>query len=229
MKTRSTFLLTLILFTASIVSSSFGQGESASPGTSSTSVATEPVAAPQMNDAEMMKIMMEMSKLNENHKLLADLAGTWSFTVKMMANPADPTSKAQESKGTAVRKSVMGGRYFELDVNGKMQMPGADGKMKDVDFKGMGLEGYDNAKKKFVSTWVDNMGTSIMMSEGDYDPTTKTFTYTGDYQMAPQMKQKIREVIKVADKNHHTFEYYEIRGGQDAKTMEINYTRASGK
>ena len=92
-------------------------------------------------------------------------------------NP-DPNAKPQESKGTATRKSAMGGRYAVMDVTGKMQMPGEDGKMKDMQFKGMAIEGYDNVKKKFVSSWIDNMGTGIQFSEGTYDPATKTFTYT---------------------------------------------------
>jgi hypothetical protein len=227
MNTRSTFLLTLILFTAaSIVSSSFGQGESASPSAASTSVATEPVAAPQMSEAEMMKQMMEMSKINDNHKLLTSLDGTWNFTNKMWMD-GNTANKPQESKGTAVRKSIMGGRYVVMDVNGKMQMPGADGKPKDFDFKGQGTEGYDNVKKKFVATWVDNMGTGIMTTEGDYDPATKTMTSTGEIEMIPGMKQHIREVIKLADKDHMSFEWYETRGPQEVKTMEIDYTRAS--
>ena len=97
-----------------------------------------------------MKQMMEMSKLNENHKLLTDLNGNWNYTIKMWMNP-DPNAKPQESKGTATRKSVMGGRFVMMDVTGKMQMPGENGKMKDMQFKGMGVEGYDNVKKKFVS------------------------------------------------------------------------------
>ena len=92
-----------------------------------------------------MKQMMDMSKLNENHKLLADMNGSWNYTIKMWMNP-DPNAKPQESKGTATRKSVMGGRYVMMDVTGKMQMPGEDGKMKDMQFKGMGIEGYDNAE-----------------------------------------------------------------------------------
>lgn len=176
------------------------------------------------SDAEMMKMMMEMGKLNDNHKLLASMDGTWDYVVKFWMN-GDPTSKPQESKGVATRKSVMGGRYVAMDVKGKMQMPGADGKMKDVDFAGMGLEGYDNAKQKFVATWVDNMGTGIMMTEGTYDAATKTFTHTGEYQMSPTMKQKIREVIKVTDKDHMVFEWFEDRGGKEAKTMEIDYTK----
>jgi hypothetical protein len=172
----------------------------------------------------MMKQMMEMGKLNENHKILSGLEGSWSYKVKFWMN-GDPTSKPQESMGTAVRKSIMGGRFSVMDVTGKMKMPGMDGKMKDVEFKGQGLDGYDNAKKKFVSTWVDNMGTGILMSQGDYDPTTKSINYTGEYEMAPGMKQQVREVVKMTDKDHMTFEWYENRGGQEVKTMEINYTR----
>ena len=171
-----------------------------------------------------MQQMMELSKLNENHKLLGDMAGTWSYVVKMWMN-GDSSSKPNESKGTAVRKAMMGGRFFALDVSGNMEMPGQDGKMKNMTFKGMGIEGYDNVKKKFVGSWFDNMGTGIMTSEGDYDPATKTFTYTGEVEMIPGMKQKIREVLKVVDKDHHTFEWYEDRGGKEAKTMEIAYTR----
>ena len=92
-----------------------------------------------------------------------------------------------------------------------------------------GTEGYDNAKKKFVGTWVDNMGTGIMTSEGDYDPATKTFTYNSKYTMAPGMDTPIREVVKLTDKDHMAFEWYETHGGQEMKTMEINYTRAGGK
>jgi len=89
----------------------------------------------------------------------------------------------------------------------------------------MALEGFDNAKKKFVATWCDNMGTGIFMSEGSYDAASKTFTYTGEAEMMPGMKTKIREVIKVVDNDHHNFEYYEDRGGKEGKTMEIAYTR----
>jgi len=175
--------------------------------------------------AEDMQKMMEMTKLNENHKLLTDSVGNWSYTVKMWMN-GDPSSKPDISKGTATRKAIMDGRFVVMDVTGKMDMPGPDGKVQSMIFKGHGLEGYDNVKKKFVGTWMDNMGTGIMMSQGDYDPSTKTFTYNSEVEMMPGMKTPIREVLKINDKDHMTFEWYENRGGQDVKTMEINYTRS---
>jgi hypothetical protein len=174
--------------------------------------------------AEDMQKMMEMSKLNENHKLLTDSVGSWRYTVKMWMN-GDPSSKPDISKGTATRKAIMDGRYVVMDVTGKMDMPGPDGKPMSITFKGHGLEGYDNVKKKFVGTWMDNMGTGIMMSEGDYDPSTKTFTYNSEMEPMPGMKTAVREVLKMTDKDHMTFEWYENRGGQSVKTMQIDYTR----
>ncbi len=171
---------------------------------------------------QMMAQMMELGKPGENHKQLAQLAGNWTYTVKMWM---DPNGKPQESKGTASRKAAMDGRFYISEAKGSFEMPGPDGKMKEMDFTGMAIEGYDNVKKKFVSSWVDNMSTMIMLSEGTYDPSAKTFTFNAECEMMPGMPVKIREVIKVVDADHHTFEWYENRGAGEAKTMEISYTR----
>src|SRR5436190_20786605 len=184
--------------------------------------ATETKASAQPSEAEMMKQMMELAKPGENHQLLSGMAGTWTYTVKMWMNPSAPPTS---SSGSAVIKSVMDGRYFVGDFTGKMQMPGADGKMKDMPFKGMSIDGYDNVKKKFISTWCDNMGTGIMMSEGSYDSASKTFAYNGEYEAMPGMKSRVRMTLNIVDKDHHNFEFYEDRGSGEAKTMEINYTR----
>jgi hypothetical protein len=185
-----------------------------SPATSTTTSTTP--------DAEMMKKMMELAKLNDNHKLLASMAGTWSYTVKMMM---DPNAKPTESTGTATRKMVMDGRYLTGDYTGSFKMPGADGKMQTMNFHGMSIDAYDNVKQKFTNAWIDNMGTGIMMTEGTYDAATKTFTFTGSFEEMPGMTTKVREVIKVTDKDHMTMEFFNDRGQGETKAMEINYTR----
>jgi hypothetical protein len=219
--------LTTILFATLIALPAFAQSPAASPAVATSPAAAVSAPSGQPNP-QQMKQMIEMSKLNENHKLLASMDGNWNYTVKFWMNP-DPNAKPQEFKGTATRKGIMGGRYFVMDVSGKMQMPSEDGKMKDMQFKGMGLEGYDNVKQKFVASWIDNMGTGIQFSEGTFDPATKTLTYTSEIEMMPGMKTPVREVLKVPDKDHMMLEWYENRGGQEKKTMEINYTRAGKK
>ena len=178
------------------------------------------------NEAEMAAMMMELAQPGQNHKLLADGVGTWTYAVKMWLNP-DPSAPPSESSGVATTKAVMGGRYFISEHKGKMQMPGPDGKMMDMEFNGIATDGYDNVKKKFVSSWIDNMGTGITISEGTYDATTKTLTYLAEFEMMPGMKTKVRQVIKITDKDHHTLEFFEDRGGTEVRTMEIKYTRKS--
>ena len=175
-------------------------------------------------EADMMALMMELAKPGENHKHLQAKAGTWAYSVKWWMSPEAPPS---ESSGTAVLRSVMDGRYLIGEHSGKMQMPGPDGKMMDAEFKGMSMEGYDNVKKKYVSSWIDNMGTGILNSEGTYDPATKTLTYYAEYEAMPGMKTKMRELIKDIDQDHHKIEFLEDRGGKEVKTMEIVYTRKS--
>jgi len=176
------------------------------------------------SEAEMMSMMMEMAKPGKNHQRLQEGAGTWAYAVKWWMSPeASPT----ESSGTAVLKSVMGGRYLVGEHSGKMQMPGADGQMMDAEFRGMSVEGYDNAKQKYVASWIDNMGTGIMYMEGTYDAAAKTLTYLAEYEMMPGIKTKMREIIKITDKDHRTAEFFEDRDGKQVKTMEIRYTRKS--
>src|SRR6266700_7131854 len=109
MKILTSFIT--ILFATLIAIPSFAQTPATSPATASGTSAAQPATATgQPNPQEMMKQMMELSKLNENHKLLADMNGSWNYIIKMWMNP-DPNAKPQESKGTAIRKSAMGGRY----------------------------------------------------------------------------------------------------------------------
>jgi hypothetical protein len=217
-----------LLFAIMIATSGVAQTPATSPALDISPAVPASVPGDKSNPEEMMKQMMEMSKLNDNHKLLSSMDGNWTYTIKLWMNP-DPNAPPQQSKGTATRKSIMGGRYVAMDVTGKMQMPDTSGKMKEMQFKGMGIEGYDNAKQKFVGSWIDNMGTGIQFSEGTYDAGTKTFTFTSEMEMMPGMKMPVREVLKLTDKDHMTMEWYETHGGQEKKTMEIAYTRAGKK
>ena len=193
--------------------------------TPATAQETPPPAksAPPSNEAEMMAKMMELAQPGESHRLLAQLVGDWDYTVKFSMTPG--AELAEAGRGTAVRTAIMGGRYFIMNTSGKMLMPGPDGKVSDTEFKGMSIEGYDNVKQKFFSTWIDSMGTSIVLSEGSYDPASKSFTYLFEMEPVPGMKTKARQVVKIVDADHLQMDWYETHGGQEAKTMEIDYTR----
>ncbi|PZR73197.1 MAG: hypothetical protein DLM73_11285 [Chthoniobacterales bacterium] len=194
--------------------------QSPSPAAKATAAATT-----QPSDAEMMKRMMQFAKPGENHRLLEGLEGSWTFAVKTWMNPADPSAAPVQTAGSAVRNEAMAGRFYVGQFASVMKLAGPDGTMKDMDFRGMSVEGYDNVKKKFVTSWIDNMGSCILNSEGTYDAATKTFTYTGEYEPMPGVKCNFRQLIKIVDNDHHVMDWYEDRGAGEAKTMEISYTR----
>jgi hypothetical protein len=170
--------------------------------------------------------MAALTMPGENHKILADSVGNWTYVTTFWMSP-DTNAPPLTSKGKTSTKAVMGGRYFISEHRGMMSMPGPDGKLADTEFNGMEVAGYDNVKRKFVSTWIDNFGTGIMAFQGDYDPATRTLTYTGEEEETPGMKTKVREVLTLTDHDHHKMEFFEDQGGHEFKAMEIVYIRAS--
>lgn len=94
-------------------------------------------------------------------------------------------------------------------------------------FHGKGLVGYDNLKKKYVSTWIDNAGTGVMTGEGTYDASRKTWNYTSESPDVMTGKYiKTRAVEKIVDNDHWTMQMYQPGpDGREFVGLEIHYTR----
>ena len=171
-------------------------------------------AAGKMDEKAMMDLMAKYSTPGAEHKKLEAFVGTWDTTAKMWMDPSAP---AQESKGTSENKMALGGRFLEQHFEGTfMGQP----------FSGVGYTGYDIYKKQYVGTWMDTMGTQIMSSTGNADPSGKmVFTGSVDDPMTNK-KMDFKETITVVDPDHHTFEMW-MPGmdGKMFKTLEIQYTR----
>ena len=192
-----------------------------------TSAPALPSASP--NEAEISKQRVELSKPGENHKLLAMIAGTWNFTGRHFPVDPGPNKKPTELSGRLVRKSLWDGRYFIAETTGeKLKMPWSDGK--EVTYKDMTIEGYDNVKKRFVSAAIDNhWDTGIIPLEGSYDSATKTFVYNIEIETSPGTKIKIRRLVKLLDNDHYTEEWYREHNGQEVKVTETRYTRVNSQ
>ncbi|HYT89959.1 MAG TPA: DUF1579 domain-containing protein [Gemmataceae bacterium] len=163
------------------------------------------------------EIMVKLGTPGPNHKLLEPLIGTWNCKVKMYMEPGKPPS---ESEGTIKRQWILDGRYIHENYAGSF-----GGKP----FKGLGLVGYDNFKKKYTVVWVDSMSTGIMLTTGTYDGKSKTFTYLSSEESDPYFggkKTKGRDVLRILDADNHVLEMYkQIEGAPEFKMMEISCTR----
>ncbi len=192
-------------------------GALAAAGTAALQQDKKPIPAASPEEAAMMAKWAEFATPGPAHKVLETKIGKWSGTVKMFM-PGAPAP--HESKFTSEAKWIMDGRYVEETVVGETPMG---------PFNGKGTTGYDNIKKKYVSTWVDNNGTGIHFSEGTYDPATKTFTFSGECpdSMMSKYVQGGRMVDKMIDNDHGTAQAFGPGpDGKETIRMEITYTRA---
>ncbi|WP_276479546.1 DUF1579 domain-containing protein [Paraflavitalea pollutisoli] len=180
---------------------------------SGTTAGNTPVTAP---DTAAVRIAMETYATPGNmHKMLATQDGKWNAEITTWWAPDGPP---QKTIGVSVNKMVLGGRYQQSSFTGKFD---------NMPFEGKGTLAYDNTKKVFVSTWIDNMGTGVMILEGPWDAATKTISLSGSMTDPSTGKDcKVREIMTFTDDQHQKMEMFAAPGGQkEYKTMEILFSR----
>jgi hypothetical protein len=176
---------------------------------------TEPAKEP-VPDSVMQKNWMAYMTPSKQHEMMASWDGTWNGDVTVWMKPgAEPT----KSTSVATNKMILGGRY---------QLSTHKGNFGGMPFEGMSTLAFDNAKKVFISTWQDNMGTGIMTGEGTWDESTKSITLRGKV-MDPGLGKDVdyKEVFTVIDKDHQRMEMFGANpaDGKEFKSMEIVFTR----
>ena len=163
---------------------------------------------------QAMEVYTRLGTPGAPHKLLAGMAGSWSTRIKTWMGPDSPP---MESKGTSEQKMLLGGRFLQQEYSGDMM---------GSPFTGIGVTGYDNHTKKYVSTWMDSMGTGIFFFEGTASADGRTITQEARYDDPLKGPVKWRSVTKIVDNNTLVFEMYGTdKRGKEEKMMEITYTR----
>jgi hypothetical protein len=170
--------------------------------------------AKQMDQQAMMEAYMKLATPGEPHKLFTSLAGSWTTKTKEWMEPGKPPT---ESIGTADMKMLLDGRFLYQEYNAQMM---------GQPFSGIGIDAYDNMTKKYMTVWIDTMGTGIFMMEGTASADGKTITLKGSHPEPGGGKMTHRAVWKIVDNNTQTFDMYGTHhGGKELKVLEITYTR----
>lgn len=160
--------------------------------------------------AAMMKAWEEFAKPGPEHARFAEMVGEWTCELE------DYTSgQVVKSEGKSKMYLVMDGRYLMQEFSGNMG---------GMEFKGMGLTGYNNQTKKFQEIWVDNMGTAIFVSEGTRID-ENTSESKGMMTMPGMGEIASRNVAKRIDKDHMEYTMYMKIGEQEMMSIKILYTR----
>ena len=150
------------------------------------------------------------------HKLLMPFVGEWETEARFWM-AAD--RQAMISHGRARSRWVLDNMFLFEDFAGEIQ---------GQKFQGIGILGFDRARKQFTSVCLDSTNTAIGISYGTADQSGKTFEFHGTYTDPDSRAEKeLRSVLRLITKDRHQFEMFErAPGGKEFRTLEIVYTRA---
>ncbi len=211
------FCSAALLFSCNEAGTKAGSDSAGAKETVSTSDAkTTDEAWVPVDSATAMKTMMEVGTPGKEHAMLAKDDGVWAGETTMWMTPDGPPMK---SAAVVTNKMIMNGHYQQMTYKGDMMgMP----------FEGSSTTGYDNAKKVFTSSWVDNMSTGIMYMEGPWDEASKSITFTGKMLCPANGKMcEMKQVYKFIDDKTQVMEMYgpDMKTGKQFKNMEMKLTK----
>lgn len=174
-----------------------------------TAAALAPLKGVAQDEKQMQAWEAYMTP-GEAHRMMAAEEGTWNCQMTFWMEPG---GKPESYKSVAEIKMIMGGRYQEATYAGDMMgMP----------FQGKATTAFNNASKEYTMTWIDNMGTGIMVSNGSYDPETRSVVSKGEMvNPMDRTKTQFREVYSYVDENTRKIEMFDTKGGKEYKSMEI--------
>lgn len=175
--------------------------------------ATEQPPSPE-EIAAMMAVYEKAATPGEHHEFLQRLAGTFDVRGRMW--PA-PGQEPAESSGRMEGAMIFDGRYLEQTFAGEFM---------GMTFQGKSLTAYDNVSGEYVGTWIDTMGTGIMISRGSVDDSGNVLDMTAEWNDPLIGPAVYDERLTIVDDDHHVMEMWgPAPDGTRFKMMELNYTR----
>jgi hypothetical protein len=185
-------------------------------GCQKSAPAPEPVPEQKVQKMLSQEEMLAATEPGEEHKKLAQLVGTYEHTVTWWMNPSEPP---QVMKGMNENSLSFDGRFLlQKNKGGTKEMP----------FEGLGITGFDNIKKQFVSLWIDNTSTGVMNAAGIFDPSSNTLIEKGTMSdpMTGNPEQPFRAVWNLGDGSSYGYEMFITDSkGQETKVMQISYQK----
>lgn len=108
-----------------------------------------------------------MPEPTQQHVWLQKFTGQWTSESMVTVGPDQPPMPCS---GTMTSRQL-GGFWILNEMKGEMF---------DAPMNGVQTIGYDEAKKKYVGTWVDSMAAYMWQYEGTVDPSGKVLTLNAD-------------------------------------------------
>ncbi|MCH9650094.1 MAG: DUF1579 family protein [Deltaproteobacteria bacterium] len=149
----------------------------------------------------------------EHHEHLAAAIGSWNVVMKVWHSPESP---AMELFGTFESHWILDGRFVETRFHGQFMGQAIDG---------LGIDGYDNQKQRYVGTWRDTLGTNTMTFEGDCEADGAIRTMVADF-VDPESGKAMtnKGVTTIVDDDTYRYESFLMEKGSEVEFKNLELT-----
>jgi hypothetical protein len=175
--------------------------------------------APAAQHGDALERLAAFGQPGEPHRQLAARAGSWNVEIFYIATPdGDPMYKMTGSSDVQV---LWDGRYvqetFQTTVNGQA-----------VEVRT--ITTFDNRTKEYVATWIDSVGTGILVAKGKHHGTGRTINYSVDLPKADGPSTKKIRVIEdwTGADTRRLWVFYSGPDGREFMTLDLVLTRQHG-
>jgi hypothetical protein len=160
----------------------------------------------------LLKALAEAGKPGAEHKKLEPFVGTWTFTMRLWADPNQPPA---ELKGALERKWIMDGRFVQETARAECVKSGKT-------FEGMGLVGYDAGQKKFTCVKACSLSGTISSGLVTCDSSGTRFECVKE-ECCPLTGQKVkgRDEVVIENSDRIVVNIYKTIGDREVKVGEI--------
>lgn len=151
--------------------------------------------------------------LGVEHQRLHAMLGDWEGTVKIKM-----FGEWTEWETEVEREKAMDGMFILEEIEARSE---------GTTYKGLGLIGYDPAKKNYQNVWVENMSPAIMSSEGTFDEATNIWTFSGEVpDPSTGTMVKTMSIVDTSDPDRQIIEgYLVLEDGSKDKNFEATLER----
>jgi hypothetical protein len=147
-------------------------------------------------------------------KTLSKYTGEWKAEYIMWMDPSQPPMKEQL---TVHRETIMNGLFLVSHFTGFSM---------GMNYEGTSTIGYSMERKKYVSSWIDNMNSGISYMEGKASDDGTSIEFHGNEVDAVTGQEKaVREILTFADDTHQKIEIFVTTDGKEVKTIEYDLVK----
>ncbi|PAM92813.1 hypothetical protein B4N84_22045 [Flavobacterium sp. IR1] len=205
------FYQALVLLTICLASCKKETVQNEDPIVVSDTIKAKHVAVEQpLDSAAQIKAWINYATPGEAHQLMADETGNWNCDMTFWR---EPNGKPEKEKAEVTIKMILGNRYQESNFKGTIS---------GQPFEGKGTLAFNNTSKEYTTTFIDNMGTGMMVANGKLDDRTKSIEFKGVIiNPVDGKKTPYREIYTIVDPKTRKMEMFDVQNGEEYKSMEI--------